>query len=95
MPCQRRPASVGHSFRTTPACAGHDIPGYADGWHRRAAGGAYFHGGGLPFVGRVSMDSIVDISALDPGALKPGDLVDLIDETQTVDDVADFAGTIG
>jgi alanine racemase len=87
----------GHSFRTTAPLELATISlGYADGWHRRAAGGAYFHGVRLPFAGRVSMDSIIlDISALEPGALKAGDLVDLIDETQTVDDVAGFAGTIG
>ena len=87
----------GHAFRTTSQLALATISlGYADGWHRRAVGSAFFNGVRLPFAGRVSMDSIIlDISALEPGVLKPGDLVDLIDETQTVDAVADFAGTIG
>lgn len=70
--------------------------GYADGWHRGAAGAAWFDGVRLPFAGRVSMDSIVlDISALPPGRLGAGDLVELIGPSQSVDDVAGYAGTIG
>jgi alanine racemase len=70
--------------------------GYADGWHRRAAGAAWFEGVRLPFAGRVSMDSIIlDITSLPPGRLKVGDLVELIGPNQTVEDVADYAGTIG
>lgn len=69
--------------------------GYADGWHRNAAGAAWHGGVRLPFAGRVSMDSIIlDISALEPGALKAGDLVEFIGPDQDVDDVAGFAGTI-
>ena len=61
-----------------------------------AAGRAWFEGVRLPFAGRVSMDSIVlDISALEPGRLRPGDLVELIGPHQTVDDVAALSGTIG
>ncbi len=70
--------------------------GYADGWHRAAAGAAFVDGVRLPFAGRVSMDSIIlDISALPDGRLKAGDLVDLFGTEQTVDDVAALAGTIG
>ncbi len=70
--------------------------GYADGWPRRAAASAWQAGVELPFVGRVSMDSIIlDISALPPGSLKAGDLVELIGPNQTVDDIAGLAGTIG
>ncbi|MFI0844495.1 alanine racemase [Mesorhizobium sp. IMUNJ 23232] len=70
--------------------------GYADGWHRRAASFAFFAGKRLPFVGRVSMDSIIlDISALPPGSLAPGTLVELIGPHQSVDEVAAQAGTIG
>ncbi|KUM23407.1 alanine racemase [Mesorhizobium loti] len=70
--------------------------GYADGWHRRAASAAWFEGVRLPFVGRVSMDSIiVDISALPAGRLSEGDLVELIGPSQSVDDAAAHAGTIG
>lgn len=70
--------------------------GYADGWHRRAASAAWFEGVRLPFVGRVSMDSIIlDISALPAGRLGEGDLVELIGPSQSVDDAAAHAGTIG
>ncbi|MCO5064577.1 MAG: alanine racemase [Rhizobiaceae bacterium] len=70
--------------------------GYADGWHRSAAGAAWFKGTRLPFAGRVSMDSIIlDITALPPGTLKAGDLVEFIGPDQSVDDVAQLAGTIG
>lgn len=69
--------------------------GYADGWHRCAAAAARFDGVELPFIGRVSMDSIIlDISALPEGRLGPGDLVDMIDAEQTIDDVAGSYGTI-
>ncbi|UCI08424.1 alanine racemase [Mesorhizobium sp. B1-1-8] len=70
--------------------------GYADGWLRRSASAAWFEGVRLPFLGRVSMDSIVlDISALQPGKLREGDLVELLGPSQSVDDAAGHAGTIG
>jgi alanine racemase len=70
--------------------------GYADGWRRRAMAAAHFEGVSLPFIGRVSMDSIIlDISALPQGRLKEGDLVELIGERQDVDAVARLGGTIG
>jgi len=44
----------------------------------------------------VSMDSIIlDISALPPGQLREGDLVELLGPSQSVDDAAGHAGTIG
>jgi len=87
----------GHAFRTAgPMRAATIALGYADGWPRHAATGAFFKDVHLPFAGRVSMDSIIlDISALPPGALSAGDLVELIDERQTVDAMARLAGTIG
>jgi len=70
--------------------------GYGDGWHRRAASAAWFEGVRLPFVGRVSMDSIIlDISSLPAGTLSEGDLVELIGSSQSLDDAAGHAGTIG
>jgi alanine racemase len=70
--------------------------GYADGWHRRAGAAAFLDGVRLPFLGRVSMDSIVlDISALGERPVAPGTLVELIGPNQTVDDVAATADTIG
>jgi alanine racemase len=87
----------GHALRTkAPMRAATIALGYADGWHRSNAGAAWFGGVRLPFAGRVSMDSIIlDVSALPPGALREGDLVELIGERQDVDAVARLGGTIG
>ncbi|MBZ9675531.1 alanine racemase [Mesorhizobium sp. ES1-1] len=87
----------GHTFHAAaPMTAATISLGYADGWHRRAASAAWFGGVRLPFLGRVSMDSIIlDISALPPGTLKEGDLVDMLGPSQSVDDAAGHAGTIG
>ena len=87
----------GHTFHATvPLTAATISLGYADGWHRRAASAAWSEGVRLPFLGRVSMDSIIlDISALPPGTLKEGDLVELLGPSQSVDDAAGHAGTIG
>lgn len=87
----------GHTFHTAARLAVATISlGYADGWHRRAASAAWFEGVRLPFLGRVSMDSIIlDITALPPGRLRDGDLVELLGPSQSVDDAAGHAGTIG
>jgi alanine racemase len=87
----------GHAFRARKAIRAATISlGYADGWQRRATGKAFFNGVPLPFLGRVSMDSIViDISSLPEGAIHTGDLVELIGPNQSVDDVAKLSGTIG
>ena len=69
--------------------------GYADGW-RGAAAVAWHRGRRLPFAGRVSMDTIIlDISALSPEEPAPGDLVELIGERQTIDEIAALSDTIG
>lgn len=71
--------------------------GYADGLPRALSNrGAAFHNGTrLPIAGRVSMDSIIlDITALPDGALKPGDMIELIGPHQTLEDIAADAGTI-
>lgn len=68
--------------------------GYADGILRAVGADAWLHANGTPckVLGRVSMDMIgVDVSALDA----PPDALDLLDENQGVDRVADWAGTIG
>lgn len=87
----------GHAFHTLEPMRTATISlGYADGWPRRAVTAAWFGDVRLPFIGRVSMDSIIlDISALPPGSLKAGDLVELIGPHQTIDDIASLAGTIG
>jgi alanine racemase len=87
----------GHAYHTVAPMRTATISlGYADGWPRRAGASAWRDGVELPFVGRVSMDSIIlDVSALPPGSLKAGDLVELIGPDQTIDDIAGLAGTIG
>lgn len=71
--------------------------GYADGLPRSLSdrGAVYFRGIRLPIVGRVSMDSMtVDTTALGQGALLPGDLVEVLGPNQTLEDLAEAAGTI-
>ncbi|KQZ96052.1 alanine racemase [Mesorhizobium sp. Root157] len=86
----------GHTVITNDATALATISlGYADGWRRRAAASAYVDGVRLPFIGRVSMDSIIlDISDLPEGRLHAGDMVEMIGPSQTLDEVAGFSGTI-
>jgi alanine racemase len=71
--------------------------GYADGLPRSLSdkGAAYFGDVRLPIVGRVSMDSItIDISALAPGSLTLGSMVELIGPHQSLEEIAKDAGTI-
>ncbi|ESQ78965.1 alanine racemase [Asticcacaulis sp. YBE204] len=71
--------------------------GYADGLPRALSNhaGVWWQGIRLPFIGRVSMDSIIiNISALPDGALNPGDVVELLGPHQSIDDLASAAGTI-
>ena len=71
--------------------------GYADGFIRaRSNGLVWFGGQALPILGRISMDSMtVDISAIPPGQLEADGMVELLNETYGVDDVARAEGTIG
>lgn len=72
--------------------------GYADGYLRSLgnSGHGYAAGVKIPVVGRVSMDLITfDITAVPSGALNPGDDIEMIGDHQTVDDLAEEAGTIG
>ena len=71
--------------------------GYADGLPRALSdrGAAYWGATRLPIAGRVSMDSLtLDVTALPPGTLKPGALVEMIGAHQTLDALAADAGTI-
>lgn len=71
--------------------------GYADGLLRSLSnrGAVYYQGRRLPILGRVSMDSMtVDISALPDGALDLGSLVEVIGPHQTLEMLAEDAGTI-
>lgn len=72
--------------------------GYADGYLRSLgnSGHGYAAGVKIPVVGRVSMDLITfDITAVPAGLLNPGDDIEMLGEHQTIDDLADEAGTIG
>ncbi|UFN47101.1 alanine racemase [Roseomonas sp. OT10] len=93
------PVGYGHTATTTaPTRLATIVAGYADGVHRAASGrgAAWFGGVRLPFLGRVSMDSIIlDVTALPPGTLRPGTLVDLLDPEHGVDEAALAEGTIG
>lgn len=71
--------------------------GYADGWPRALEedGSAWFGNERLPIVGRISMDSMtIDISALPSDALGEGDLVDLVNDNRSLEEIAHRAGTI-
>jgi alanine racemase len=70
--------------------------GYADGLIRAMGGRTRAFAGAtpLPFVGRVSMD-LITLDASDAPGLVPGDTVRLLGPSQSVDDLADAAGTIG
>lgn len=72
--------------------------GYADGFFRLLGNKALAHymGIALPLVGRVSMDMVMlDVSRAQEGALTAGAQVSFIGPEQTVNDVAEMAGTIG
>ena len=77
--------------------------GYADGYPRAASssdeapgGTAIVAGKRCPLAGRVSMDLMaIDITDLPDGAARRGDMVTLIGDELTLDDVAKAAGTIG
>ncbi|MCE7887715.1 MAG: alanine racemase [Alphaproteobacteria bacterium PRO2] len=73
--------------------------GYADGIFRSLSnkGALYWKGMRCPVRGRVSMDlTTVDISGVpEKQRPKPGDMMELIGEHQSADDLANDAGTIG
>ena len=77
--------------------------GYADGYLRAASASdlspgadAIVAGQRCPLAGRVSMDLLaIDIAGLPDNAARRGELVTLIGDQITVDDLAQSAGTIG
>ncbi|MEO8685720.1 MAG: alanine racemase [Devosia sp.] len=77
--------------------------GYADGFLRSASGSNTRPGGKVvvngrvcPILGRVSMDTcIVDVTELGDNLPRPGEGVEVLGPTLSVDDQADAAGTIG
>ncbi|MER0237987.1 alanine racemase [Fulvimarina sp. MAC8] len=81
--------------------------GYGDGYPRalsgagvplrdgRAGPSAFLAGHPVPILGRISMDmTLLDISDLPDGAVKPGDRAELFGPQIPIDDVAEAAGTI-
>lgn len=70
--------------------------GYADGYHRALSNRAeaLLHGERINLVGRVSMD-LLTFDVTDAPNAKAGDWVSLINETISIDELADHAGTIG
>ncbi|WP_245413378.1 alanine racemase [Mangrovicella endophytica] len=81
--------------------------GYADGYLRSASGAGvpvrrqvpgpsvFVAGQRAPVLGRVSMDmTLVDVTDLREGAVKPGDTVELFGRNVPIDEVAAAAGTI-
>lgn len=70
--------------------------GYADGLIRALGNRAFGYSKGrpLPFVGRVSMD-LVTLDVTDAPDIDAGDPVELLGPDQTIDQLADAAGTIG
>jgi alanine racemase len=77
--------------------------GYADGFFRSLSGSNTRPGGKVavrgrlcPVIGRVSMDLvIIDITELGPDLPLPGEAVEILGPTVSVDDQADASGTIG
>jgi len=77
--------------------------GYVDGYFRALGAGdgetgadIWVAGSRAPVVGRVSMDMITaDLSGLDEGAARRGDMAELLGDHITVDELANRAGTIG
>lgn len=97
------PAGTGVGYGATWRCTQNSriatvAVGYADGWMRSLSnrGIAQIAGQSVPMVGNVSMDTItLDVTQVAIEHLQPGALVDLISETNTVDQVAARADTIG
>ena len=77
--------------------------GYADGFLRSLGGNktgpgpsVYIASHKVPVVGRVSMDLItIDVTDVPSGLVQRGGWVEMIGTQTSVDDLADFAGTIG
>ena len=72
--------------------------GYADGWPRSLSrrGRGWIAGVEVPLLGRMSMDlATFDVTAAPLESLRPANMIELIGEHYSVDDVAADAGTIG
>ncbi|MEZ0223458.1 MAG: alanine racemase [Alphaproteobacteria bacterium] len=88
----------GANYRVVPPanCATVSV-GYADGYLRSATGRGMVVIGGkkCPVIGRVSMDTIIVDTTKLIQQPKAGDWAEIIGPGQTVDEVAEQAGTIG
>ena len=72
--------------------------GYADGLMRCLSnrGHGYVGDKRVPLVGRISMDlTVFDVSCVPEADLAPGAAIELIGAMNTIDDLAEAAGTIG
>ncbi len=92
------PVGYGASYRTSRKSRIATVAiGYADGYFRCLGNRAdcSINNKRIPVVGRVSMDMItVDITSLAKDECKRGDLVNLIGEDITLDEIAQKAETI-
>jgi alanine racemase len=80
--------SYGHIYKTQKEERIGTIPvGYADGYRRVAGNQVYLHGKHVPVIGRVCMDQIM-VNLDEVPEATPGDVVELIGDHITVDDVA-------
>lgn len=92
-------ASVGYGWTWTterPSRIATLPLGYADGLLRAASNSAsvFIEGRRVPVAGRVSMDLLgVDVTGVE--GVRPGTPVEVLGPNQTVDDLAQAAGTIG
>ena len=98
---QTRPVEVGESVgygaswvATRPSVIATVAAGYADGLIRAMSGKAMLYAGDIacPIVGRVSMD-LITVDVTDLGEIP--EALEILNATQTVDDLASAAGTIG
>ncbi len=92
-------AGYNETFRIQEAADFAILPiGYADGLLRSLGnvGSLYYRGYKLPIRGRVSMDLVIcDLNAVPENEMpKIGDMVEVIGEHQTIDNLAADAGTI-
>ncbi|WP_025898541.1 alanine racemase [Sneathiella glossodoripedis] len=94
----QKPVGYGATYRTGQKSRIATVAiGYADGYFRNLGNKAYctINNKRVPVVGRVSMDMItVDVTSLEEEDCKRGDLVTLVGDDITLDEVAKQAGTI-
>ncbi len=90
------PISYGRTFVTERESVIATIPvGYADGYPRALSnkGRVIINGRSAPIAGRVCMDQFM-VDVTDIGEVKRGDVVYLMNETVTADEIASIEGTI-